>query len=47
MSLEAYEGPRRSELLLERARGEKEIAAGAGHSLDDVLAEAESPSSKD
>src|SRR5208337_5564513 len=42
MSLDAYE---RSEadrdLLLLLARGEKEIAAGVGHSLEQVLAEAE------
>jgi prevent-host-death family protein len=43
LSLDNYE---RSEadrqLLLLLARGEKEIAEGAGHSLDDVLAEADS-----
>jgi prevent-host-death family protein len=43
MSMEAYErSAAERELLLMLARGEKEIAAGAGYSLDDVLAEAES-----
>jgi prevent-host-death family protein len=42
MSLDAYErSEAERELLLLLARGEKEIAAGIGHSLDDVLAEAE------
>jgi prevent-host-death family protein len=47
MSLEAYErSAAERELLLLLARGEKEIAEGAGHSLADVLAEAESLLSK-
>ena len=42
MSLDAYErGESERELLLLLARGEKEIAAGIGHSLDAVLAEAD------
>ena len=42
MSLDAYERSEAArELLLLLARGEKEIAAGAGHSLEQVLAEAE------
>ncbi len=41
MSLDAYErSEAERELLLLLARGEKEIAAGVGHSLDQVLAEA-------
>jgi len=43
MSLDAYErSEAERELLLLLARGEKEIAAGVGHSLDQVLAEADS-----
>jgi prevent-host-death family protein len=43
MSLDAYErSETERELLLLLARGEKEIAAGTGHSLDEVLAEADS-----
>jgi len=43
MSLDAYErSEAERELLLLLARGEKEIAAGSGHSLDQVLAEADS-----
>lgn len=42
LSLDAYErSEAERELLLLLARGEKEIAAGIGHSLDDVLADAE------
>jgi len=42
MSLDTYERfEAERELLLLLARGEKEIAAGVGHSLDEVLAEAE------
>ena len=42
MSLDAYERSETDrELLLLLARGEKEIAAGVGHSLEQVLAEAE------
>ncbi len=42
MSLDAYErSEAQRELLLLLARGEKEIAAGVGHSLQQVLAEAE------
>ena len=42
MSAEAYERSEHDrELLLLLARGEKEIAAGKGHSLDAVLAEAD------
>jgi len=41
MSLDAYErSEAERELLLLLARGEKEIAAGVGHSLEQVLAEA-------
>ncbi len=43
MSLAAYErSEAERELLLMLARGEKEIAAGVGHTLDQVLAEADS-----
>jgi prevent-host-death family protein len=43
MSLDAYErSEAERELLLLLARGEKETAAGSGHSLDQVLAEADS-----
>ncbi|HKI16855.1 MAG TPA: type II toxin-antitoxin system Phd/YefM family antitoxin [Isosphaeraceae bacterium] len=43
MSLDTYERfEAERELLLLLARGEKEIAAGVGHSLDEVLAEADS-----
>jgi prevent-host-death family protein len=42
MSLDAYErSEAEREILLLLARGEKEIAAGIGHSLDEVLAEAD------
>jgi prevent-host-death family protein len=42
MSLGAYErSEAERELLLMLARGEKEIAAGVGHPLDEVLAEAD------
>lgn len=42
MSLDAYErSEAERELLLLLARGEKEIAAGKGFSLDQVLAEAD------
>ena len=42
MSAEAYERSEHDrELLRLLARGEKEIAAGKGHSLDAVLAEAD------
>ena len=42
MSLDAFErAEAERELLLLLARGEKEIAAGVGHSLDEVLAEAD------
>jgi len=41
MSLDAYErAEAERELLLLLARGEKDIAAGIGHPLDEVLAEA-------
>jgi prevent-host-death family protein len=47
MSLDAYErSEAERELLLLLARGEKEIAAGVGHPLDQVLAEADSLLSK-
>jgi prevent-host-death family protein len=43
MSLDAYQrSEAQRELLLLLARGEKEIAVGTGHSLDEVLAEADS-----
>ena len=43
MSLDAYErSEAQRELLLLLARGEKEIAAGSGHSLEEVLAEVDS-----
>src|SRR5208282_4266551 len=42
MSLDVFERSQAErELLLLLARGEKEIAAGVGHSLEQVLAEAE------
>ncbi len=42
MSLDAYQRSQANrELLLLLARGEKEIAAGVGHSLEQVLVEAE------
>ncbi len=42
MSLDAYErSEAQRELLLLLARGEKEIATGGGHSLEEVLAEAD------
>jgi prevent-host-death family protein len=42
ISLEAYERSRQErELLRQLARGEKEIGAGGGHSLDAVLREAD------
>ncbi len=43
MSLEAYErSEAERELLMLLARGEKEIRAGVGSKLDDVLADADS-----
>jgi PHD/YefM family antitoxin component YafN of YafNO toxin-antitoxin module len=43
MSLDAYErSEAQRELLLLLARSQKDIAAGLGHSLDEVLAEADS-----
>jgi hypothetical protein len=43
MSLDAFErSEAERELLLLLARGEKEITAGIGHPLDEVLAEADS-----
>jgi len=43
MSLEAFErSEAERELLFLLAQGEKEIRAGVGHRLDDVLAEADS-----
>jgi prevent-host-death family protein len=48
MSLDAYERfEAERELLLLLARGEKEIAAGVAHPLDDVLAEADAILSED
>ena len=48
MSLEAFQqSESERELLRLLARGEKEIAAGAGHTLDEVLAEANALLSKD
>ncbi len=42
LSVEAYEkAETERQLLLLLARGDKEIAAGKGHSLDSVLAEAD------
>ena len=42
LSVEAYEQAERDrQLLLLLARGDKEIAAGKGHSLESVLAEAD------
>ena len=42
VSLEAYERSRQErEILRQLARGEQEIAAGKGHSLDSVLREAD------
>jgi prevent-host-death family protein len=42
LSLDAYErSEAQRDLLLLLARGEKEIAAGTGHSPDEVLAEAD------
>ncbi len=42
LSVESYErGERERELLRLLARGDREIAAGEGHSLDSVLAEAD------
>lgn len=43
MSLDAFErSEAERELLLLLARGEAEIAAGSGHSIEEVLAEADS-----
>jgi prevent-host-death family protein len=43
MSIEVYERSEADrELLMLLARGEKEITAGSGHTLDQVLAEADS-----
>ena len=48
MSLDAFErSEAERELLLLLARGEKEIAAGIGHPLDEVQAEADSLLSED
>ncbi len=48
MSLDAYErSEAQREILLLLARGEREIAAEAAHSLDDVLAEADALLSED
>lgn len=42
LSLEAYErGEHERQILLLLARGERDIAAGEGHDLDAVLAEAD------
>ena len=42
LSMEAYEhGEKERQLLRLLARGEREIAAGKGHGLDSVLAEAD------
>lgn len=42
LSVEAYEhGEREREILRELVRGEREIAAGRGFSLDEILAEAD------
>jgi prevent-host-death family protein len=42
MSIDAFEqSENQRELLMLFVRGEKEIASGMGHSLDNVLAEAE------
>jgi len=42
LSVEQYERTENErQILLLLARGEKEIAQGAGHTLDDVLAEAD------
>ena len=42
LSVDAYErGERERQLLRLLVSGEQEIAAGAGHTLDDVLAEAD------
>ena len=42
MSVESYEKTERELAILKRiARGEKEVRAGKGHDLDDVMAEAD------
>ncbi len=42
VSVEAYErAEHEREILLQLARGEREIRAGKGHDLDDILAEAD------
>jgi prevent-host-death family protein len=42
MSIEAFErSSNEREILLQLARGEREIASGVGHDLDAVLAEAD------
>ena len=47
LSLNTYErGEREREILKLLARGEREIAAGKGYDLDDVLAEADALLSK-
>jgi prevent-host-death family protein len=47
LSVEVYErGERERELLLMLARGEKDIAAGKGHDLSDVLKDAKALISK-
>ncbi len=48
LSVETYERLSHNQDLLDLlARGEQEIAAGAGHDLDDVLAEADDLLAKD
>jgi len=48
LSVEAYErAEHEREILRLLARGEREIAAGAGHDLDSVLAEADALLDKD
>ena len=47
LSVDTYEkGEREREILKLLARGEREIAAGKGYDLDDVLAEADALRSK-
>ena len=42
LSIEEYERTENErQILLRLARGEKEIAQGVGHTLDDVLADAD------
>ena len=48
LSLDAYERRERErQVLLLLVRGEQEIAAGNGHDLDDVLAEADAILARD